>query len=422
MNEDGIFEALWQQWPWANGEGAEAQPPLQNGAQVHPGNAGRIAEQKASAVAPALPMLATEPKRAVVEAISIPAKRTVEMRDVESNSMLMQGGQTNWRKYGQKVLKGKDSEGLVRCYFRCTWPGCEVKKRVEKDTSNEEAVNQVTITGVHNHNLHQSPRPRTIEASRPQPNTSIQVSQGQAKRPKLENTSVSLDRRILGLVMQNQNNFVVADPHMTDCPIIFASRGFCNLSGFALAETLGKNCRMLQGKDTNRATVTQISQAVANCKEIHVILLNYCKNGTPFWNLLHLSPVLDVDKRLVSFVGSQVNVSAAVGAQKQQIPLPPEGATAFIKGSRSVSELNELTNVVVDLSTTQSTTQQISTNQQLSPQTSTNQHMSQQMSQQMSATHEMSQQMGTNQQRVSQQMIQNQQVQMENQRMSNTNQ
>jgi len=164
------------------------------------------------------------------------------------------------------------------------------------------------------------------------------------------------------------------------------------------------------------ATVNQISQAVANKKEIHVILLNYCKNGTPFWNLLHLSPVLDVDKRLVSFVGSQVNVSAAVGAQQQQIPLPPEGATAFIKGSRSVSELNELTNVVNDMSTKHTATQQISTNQQMSPQTSTNHEMSQQMS----ATHEMSQQMGTNQQRVSQQMIQNQQVQMENQRMSNT--
>jgi len=414
VNEDAVFETLWQQWPWANGEGEEAQPPLQNGAQVHPGNARRI--QKASGVAPALPMLATEPNRAGVEAISIPAKRTVEMRDAESNNMLMQVGQTNWRKYGQKVLKGKDSEGLVRCYFRCTWPGCEVKKRVEKDTSNVEAVNQVTITGVHNHNLHQSPRPRTIETSRPQPSTSIQVSQGQTKKPKLENTSVSLDRRILGLVMQNQNNFVVADPHMTDCPVIFASRGFCNLSGFALEETLGKNCRMLQGKDTNMATVNQISQAVANKKEIHVILLNYCKNGTPFWNLLHLSPVLDVDKRLVSFVGSQVNVSAAVGAQQQQIPLPPEGATAFIKGSRSVSELNELTNVVNDMSTKHTATQQISTNQQMSPQTSTNHEMSQQMS----ATHEMSQQMGTNQQRVSQQMIQNQQVQMENQRMSNT--
>ena len=64
--------------------------------------------------------------------------------------------------------------------------------------------------------------------------------------------------------------------------------------------------------DSIFSQVTQISQAVANCKEIHVILLNYCKNGTPFWNLLHLSPVLDVDKRLVSFVGSQVNVSAAV--------------------------------------------------------------------------------------------------------------
>ena len=48
------------------------------------------------------------------------------------------------------------------------------------------------LTGVHNYNLRQSPRPHTIGASRPQPNTSIQVSQGQAKRPRLGDTSVSL--------------------------------------------------------------------------------------------------------------------------------------------------------------------------------------------------------------------------------------
>ena len=148
--------------------------------------------------------------------------------------------------------------------------------------------------------------------------------------------------------MQNQNNFVVADPHMTDCPVIFASRGFCNLSGsstpllFRLLQFSWHACvrfraRRNAGQELPNASrkgykhghgqfrpsflfmadsifsqVNQISQAVANKKEIHVILLNYCKNGTPFWNLLHLSPVLDVDKRLVSFVGSQVNVSAAV--------------------------------------------------------------------------------------------------------------
>ena len=65
--------------------------------------------------------------------------------------------------------------------------------------------------------------------------------------------------------------------------------------------------------------VNQISQAVKKCEEIHVILLNYCKNGTPFWNLLHLSPMLDSDQRLMSFVGSQINVSAAVSLLESKL-------------------------------------------------------------------------------------------------------
>ena len=46
-------------------------------------------------------------------------------------------------------------------------------------------------------------------------------------------------------------HFVVADPHKQDCPIIFASAGFTALTGYGPAETLGRNCRFLQGKDTN---------------------------------------------------------------------------------------------------------------------------------------------------------------------------
>jgi PAS domain S-box-containing protein len=188
-----------------------------------------------------------------------------------------------------------------------------------------------------------------------------------------------LDKRILGLVMKNQEHFVVADPHMADCPIIFASRGFCSLTGYVLKDLLGKNCRLLQGKDTNRSTVSQIAAAVANCKEIHVILLNYCKSGAPFWNLLHLSPVLDIDQRLVSFVGSQVNVSAAVGLQKQQTPSPAEATNAIIKRSRN---LNTPANSTTEMSAPvapQQMSQQMSTHQQMSQFMSANQQMCPQM-------------------------------------------
>ena len=69
--------------------------------------------------------------------------------------------------------------------------------------------------------------------------------------------------------MQNQNIFAVADPHITDCPIIFASNGFCQLTGYDLSETLGRNCRYLQGEDTNMATVHSIQ---ALCTVVDFIL------------------------------------------------------------------------------------------------------------------------------------------------------
>merc|ERR1711975_42001 len=58
-----------------------------------------------------------------------------------------------WRKYGQKVLKGKETAGMnvVRSYFRCSAPGCDVKKQVEKAPWQSDDVAKITITGEHNH-------------------------------------------------------------------------------------------------------------------------------------------------------------------------------------------------------------------------------------------------------------------------------
>lgn len=382
--EDVNFDSLWQQWPWANGEAGDQLQPLQTNQQVDlqashiPATlAAHKAAMMPSQAVVTLPVLPSQP-------VQMHQMSPFQVTNDDQSSGLPQAGQINWRKYGEKVLKGKESEGRVRAYFKCTYPDCEVRKHVERSI-NSDGADHVTITGVHNHNLQPATRSRVMKTDASHLDSGMVVAERQSKRAKLENVSVPLDTRVLGLVMQNQNIFAVADPHITDCPIIFASNGFCQLTGYDLSETLGRNCRYLQGEDTNRATVNQISQAVKNCEEIHVILLNYCKNGTPFWNLLHLSPVLDAEQRLVSFVGSQINVSAAVGAQQQQMPLPPEGATAFLRGSTSGNEL-----VTAEMSTPL------------------------QMSQQMSTTHQMSQHTSTNQQRAAQRTSQNQQVEMTN--------
>jgi len=365
-NEDGvIFETLWQQWPWGSVGGEDARSSLEPGFELPNSSVPNAIPRQPHAAPP--PLADTVPTVVLAPRVPASTKRKLEVREQESDSMLMQVGQTNWRKYGQKILKGKDSHGLVRCYFRCTWPGCEVKKRVEKGMSTtDEPVNHVTITGVHNHNLQGSrPQAAGTMVNRPE---GMQILEAAPKK-EARSDMVSLDKRVLGLVMQNQNNFIVADPHMRDCPIIFASRGFCDLSGYALDDLLGKNCRLLQGKDTNKTTVSQIATAISSCKEIHAILLNYTKNGTPFWNLLHLSPVFDVDKRLVSLVGSQVNVSAAVGLDKPQAQLPAGSqdlaTTSFFERPGDV-----------DMSQPQMSNQQMSTTQVITmSQMSSNQQM-----------------------------------------------
>ena len=45
-----------------------------------------------------------------------------------------------------------------------------------------------------------------------------------------------------------QQNFVISDPHLPDCPIVFASDAFLELTGYSREEILGRNCRFLQAR------------------------------------------------------------------------------------------------------------------------------------------------------------------------------
>lgn len=108
-----------------------------------------------------------------------------------------------------------------------------------------------------------------------------------------------------------QQNFVIADPHLPDCPIVFASDGFLELTEYSREEILGRNCRFLQGQDTDPEAVSEIREAVRNGSETSVRLLNYKKSGKPFWNMFTLAPMADVDGNLRFIIGVQVDVTAA---------------------------------------------------------------------------------------------------------------
>tara|TARA_B100000678_G_scaffold104477_1_gene87411 strand:- start:2341 stop:3417 length:1077 start_codon:yes stop_codon:yes gene_type:complete len=110
----------------------------------------------------------------------------------------------------------------------------------------------------------------------------------------------------------------LSDPHQPDQPIVFANRAFRRLTGYEEDEILGRNCRFLQGPKTDRESVARVREAIASEDVVVVELLNYRKDGTPFWNALHLGPIYDSQGKLLYFFGSQWDVSDVRAARAEE--------------------------------------------------------------------------------------------------------
>ena len=110
-------------------------------------------------------------------------------------------------------------------------------------------------------------------------------------------------------VQMSRMPMILADPHQDDCPIIFCNRAFEKLTGYSLDEIVGRNCRFLQGSDTDRATVDRIRAAIIAREDAHEELFNYRKDGSGFWNALFVSPVFGTEGELLYFFASQLDIT-----------------------------------------------------------------------------------------------------------------
>ncbi|KAL6192724.1 hypothetical protein ACLB2K_033810 [Fragaria x ananassa] len=107
----------------------------------------------------------------------------------------------------------------------------------------------------------------------------------------------------LGRIKQS---FVLTDPHLPDMPIVYASEAFFKLTGYARHEVLGRNCRFLSGEDTDSSAIYRVKESVQNEKACTVRILNYRKDKSSFWNLLHISPIRNATGKIAYFVGVQM--------------------------------------------------------------------------------------------------------------------
>ena len=110
---------------------------------------------------------------------------------------------------------------------------------------------------------------------------------------------------------EREASAIITDPRLEDNPIVFANDAFVRLTGYDRDEILWRNCRFLQGKDTNPETVRALREAIERGDAINVGILNFRKDGTPFWNRLRIRPMLSEGGEIENFMGLQNPIDAS---------------------------------------------------------------------------------------------------------------
>lgn len=113
------------------------------------------------------------------------------------------------------------------------------------------------------------------------------------------------------------SGITVCDARLPDTPVVWANAAFEALSGYARSALVGRNCRFLQGRESDPGAVARLRQAVAAGRGARETVVNYRGPArTPWWNEVVLCPVRDAAGRLVHYVGVQTDVSARVEAER----------------------------------------------------------------------------------------------------------
>ncbi|KAH8098642.1 PAS domain-containing protein [Aureococcus anophagefferens] len=101
---------------------------------------------------------------------------------------------------------------------------------------------------------------------------------------------------------------VVSDMTIPGAPMVYVNPEFCRVTEYTTAEAVGRNCRFLQGPDTEPESIGVIQRTLGKCEDCHVLLTNYRKSGEKFKNLLSMRPVLDADDVYRFVIGVQFEV------------------------------------------------------------------------------------------------------------------
>lgn len=132
-------------------------------------------------------------------------------------------------------------------------------------------------------------------------------------------------------IAASSSGIVISDFTQPDHPLIYVNPSFERITGYSAAEVLGRNCRFLQQQDQDQPELLKLRTAIHQGQECTVILRNYRKDGSLFWNELNISPIYDEQGCLTNFIGVQTDITERIVSQ-----------TELVKALEKEKELREL--------------------------------------------------------------------------------
>lgn len=124
-------------------------------------------------------------------------------------------------------------------------------------------------------------------------------------------------------MMHSAAPMVLSDPSHPDMPMIAVNQAFIDLSGYPRDALIGRNCRFLQGSDTDPAARSRIRACLAQEHGCIEWIVNHRRDGRRFWNLLFISPVRDLDGRLLYYFGNQCDITEGFPAWLDEVRFGP---------------------------------------------------------------------------------------------------
>ncbi|RUR27395.1 EAL domain-containing protein [Vreelandella andesensis] len=238
--------------------------------------------------------------------------------------------------YSETALIGQHFNAFVE-------PACHAHTQASFDIARQGGSRQYETTGIH--------------------------SDGHAYFLEILNFPVSVDGEIIGVygicrditqrkkeealrrllergIQATPNGIVMADATKHDMPLVYLNDAFCRMTGYSSEEVLGRNCRLLQGVDTDLGSISTMRQAIAERRCVDVTLLNYRKDGTPFWNFLSLSPMLDEAGVCSHYIGIQQDITKT---REQESQLAYQATHDLLTGLPNRTVLDERLNEAFEL-------------------------------------------------------------------------